>query len=98
MNFDVLACAILDFVKIKQVPSRVARCAGGIFAYQNSQFGYFEGLGMENVGIHILWPFGIFYSHLVNFMAIGYIYGHLVYFSHFSVLFNEKYGNTGTQR
>jgi hypothetical protein len=36
---------------------------------------------------YILWPFGIFYGHLVYFMAIWYIlwplgifYGHLVYF------------------
>jgi hypothetical protein len=33
-----------------------------------------EHLAMEDVGIHILWPFGIFYSNLVYFMAIWYIF------------------------
>jgi hypothetical protein len=29
---------------------------------------------------YILWPFGIFYGHLVYFMAIWYIFPVLVYF------------------
>jgi hypothetical protein len=44
---------------------------------------------------YTLWPFGIFYGHLVYFMAIWYIlwpfgvfYGHLVYFcGHFGIVF-----------
>jgi hypothetical protein len=57
----------------------------------------------------ILWPFGIFYGHLVYFMGIWYIlwafgifYGHfgifcvnLVYFSCFGMFYREKSGNTG---
>jgi hypothetical protein len=42
---------------------------------------------------YILWPFGIFYGHLVYFMAIWYIlwpfgifYGHLVYLWPFGIL------------
>jgi hypothetical protein len=42
---------------------------------------------MEDFGICILWPFGIFYGHLVYFMPIWNIlcsfsifYAHLVYF------------------
>jgi hypothetical protein len=30
-----------------------------------------EGLVLEDVGRYILWLFGIFYSELVNVMAIG---------------------------
>jgi hypothetical protein len=59
---------------------------------------------------YILWPFGIFYGHLVYFMAIWYIlwpfgifYGHLVYFlviwyifSRFGMLYQEKSGNPGS--
>jgi hypothetical protein len=43
---------------------------------------------------------GIFYGHLVHFMAIGYILwhfgiicGHLVYFPRFGLLYYEKSGN-----
>jgi hypothetical protein len=43
-----------------------------------------EGLGLENVGMYILWPFGIFYGYLEYFLAIWKIslqfeifYGHL---------------------
>jgi hypothetical protein len=42
-----------------------------------------EGIGMEHFTAiwYSLWPFGIFYGHLVNFMAIWYVLcGHLVYF------------------
>jgi hypothetical protein len=39
-----------------------------------SLFGYIlEGLGMENVGTYIVWTFGIFFCHLMNFMGIWYI-------------------------
>jgi hypothetical protein len=45
---------------------------------------------------------GIFYDHLVYFMAIGNIYGHLVYFvviwydfPRFGILDQEKSGNPG---
>jgi hypothetical protein len=51
----------------------------GMFSDQKSQIVYIlESLGLENVGTYtyimviwyILWPFGIFYGHLVYFMAI----------------------------
>jgi hypothetical protein len=44
---------------------------------------------------YILWPFGILYDHLVYFMAIWYIFGHLVYFPRIGMLPQEKYGNPG---
>jgi hypothetical protein len=48
-------------------------------------------------------PFGQFYGHLVNFMAIWYILwhfgkhicGHLVHFSRFGIFNHEKSGNPG---
>jgi hypothetical protein len=42
---------------------------------------------MENVGI--------FYGHFKHFTAVGYIhiYGQLVYFSRFGMLYQEKSGN-----
>jgi hypothetical protein len=43
----------------------------GFFSNQKSQFGNnFEDLGMQNVGIHILWPFGIFDSDMVYLTAV----------------------------
>jgi hypothetical protein len=33
---------------------------------------------MENVGLHILWPFGIFCEHSVYFVAIWYILGTVI--------------------
>jgi hypothetical protein len=45
---------------------------------------------------YVLWPFGIFYGHLVNFMAIWYIlwpfgifYGHLVYLWPFGIFYGH---------
>jgi hypothetical protein len=35
--------------------------------------------GLENVGVSYVLSFGIFYSHLVYFVAIWYFLGHLVY-------------------
>jgi hypothetical protein len=41
--------------------------------YKKSKFGQiFDGLGMEQVGIHILGPFGTYYIYFVH------LYGHLV--------------------
>jgi hypothetical protein len=65
----------------------------GLFSNQKSRFGKtLEGLAMENVGI--------FYIHLVYFMAIGNIVwpfgifcGNLVYKSPFGILDQEKSGN-----
>jgi hypothetical protein len=37
---------------------------------------------MDDVGIHILWHFGL-------------LYGYLVYFPRFGMLYQEKSGNTG---
>jgi hypothetical protein len=42
---------------------------------------------------YILWPFGIFYGHLVYFMAIGVLYGHLVFFHRFGMVYQEVSGN-----
>jgi purine-cytosine permease-like protein len=48
---------------------------------------------------YILWPFGLFYIHLVYYVAILYIlwlFGiFLVYFLSFGMLHNEKSGNPG---
>jgi hypothetical protein len=48
----------------------------------------------------MLLPFGLFYGHLLNFVAIWYIawligivYGHLVYFPRFGMLYKKKSGN-----
>jgi hypothetical protein len=39
-------------------------CQMVYFQTKNSPFGYiWEDLGMENIVIHIFWPFGIFYNH-----------------------------------
>jgi hypothetical protein len=56
-----------------------------IFSYQKSQFGHIlDGLGMENVGILYILSFGIFHSHLVNFLSSLPIFcGQLVYFCPF---------------
>jgi hypothetical protein len=64
-----------------------------LFSNQKSQFGsILEDLAMEGVGI--------FYDHLSYFTAIWCmfwpfhtIYGHLVYFSRFGMLYQEKSGN-----
>jgi hypothetical protein len=45
---------------------------------------------MEKVGIPILWPFGIFYSHLVYFMNIWECCGNSVYFSPFWYIASRK--------
>jgi hypothetical protein len=45
---------------------------------------------MEDVG-SILSPFGLFYGQLVYF-------SHLVYFSRFGILYQEKSGNPGPVR
>jgi hypothetical protein len=34
---------------------------------------FLEGLAMEDVSIHNLWPFGSIYGHLVYFVATWYI-------------------------
>jgi hypothetical protein len=48
---------------------RIAGLPDGLFSNQNPNFGYIlEGLEMEIVGIHILWPVGLF-------TAIWYILG-----------------------
>jgi hypothetical protein len=43
---------------------------------------------MEIVGIHILWPVGLFYGHLVYFGFAWYI------FPHFGMLYKETSGKT----
>jgi hypothetical protein len=45
---------------------------------------------MEDVGIHILWPFGLRYGHLV-FTVIWYIYPVLVL-----CMYHKKSGNPDT--
>jgi hypothetical protein len=45
-----------------------------LFSNQKSRFGkILEGLAMEDDGIPILLPFGLFYGHFVYFVAIWYI-------------------------
>jgi hypothetical protein len=41
-------------------------------------------------GIHILYPFGKVYGHLVCFWHVGVICGHLVYFPLFGMLYQEN--------
>jgi hypothetical protein len=48
-----------------------------------------EVLGIENVGIHIVWPIGIFDSHLLHFVVIWYI------FPCFGMFYVDKSGNPG---
>jgi hypothetical protein len=63
----------------------------GLFSNQKSQFGKnSQGLRLENIDIFyghleysmpiwkILWPFGIFYYHLAQFVFIWYIFSVLV--------------------
>jgi hypothetical protein len=46
----------------------------GIFSKQKSQFGQIlEGLAMEDVGICMLWLFGLLYGYWGYFMGIWYI-------------------------
>jgi hypothetical protein len=45
----------------------------------------------------ILWPFGLFYGHLINYVTIWYILWLLVYFSRFGMLLKEKSGNPGQE-
>jgi hypothetical protein len=74
------------------------------FAYQKSKFGYIlEGFGLENFGI--LWPFELFYDHLVYVCIscpFGTLYGPSVYFVaiwfiffRFGTLNGDKSGNPG---
>jgi hypothetical protein len=42
---------------------------------------------------YILWPFGIFYYHLVYYVVIWYVFTVLVYFYGFGTLYQEKFGN-----
>jgi hypothetical protein len=71
-----------------------------LFSNQKSQFGK-KILGPQ-IGKcwYILWPFGIFYGHMVYFMTIWYIlwpFGtfcvNLVHFSGFGIKHQEKSGN-----
>jgi hypothetical protein len=89
----------------RQERSRVARWY--IFKPKIPSWVILEGLAMEDVG-NIIWPFGLFYDHMVYFMAIWcilwlfdtfmstwYIFVSLVYFSRFGMLCQEKSGNPG---
>jgi hypothetical protein len=49
-------------------------------------------------GIGILWPFGLFYGHLVYLRPLGIFCGHLVNVSRFGMLYQEKSGNPGQER
>jgi hypothetical protein len=65
----------------------------GLFSDQKSKFGYIlVGLRLKNVYIGILWPFGIFLWRL------GIFYDHLVHFSGFGIMYQEKSGNSGGER
>jgi hypothetical protein len=70
----------------------------GLFSNQKSQFGKIsEGISINNLGI--------FYDHFVYFTAIGNILwpvgtfcAHLVRFSGFGIMFQEKSGNPGRKQ
>jgi hypothetical protein len=49
---------------------------------------------MKNLGL-FLWPFGICYCRLVNFIVIWYFCGRLVSFPLFGILHQEKSGTPG---
>jgi hypothetical protein len=52
--------------------SMVSGLPDGIFSNKESTFEQiWVGLRKKKVGVCILWPFGIYYGHLVYFMAIG---------------------------
>jgi hypothetical protein len=55
---------------------------------------FFPNVKFPNVA-PILWPFGLFYGHSVDVMAISIFYGHLVYLSRFGMLYQDKSGNPG---
>jgi hypothetical protein len=59
----------LTYFSLVITPSFTYRGSGlpdGSFSNQKSQFGsILEGLATVDVGIHILWPFGKCYDHLV---------------------------------
>jgi hypothetical protein len=59
--------------QLKNWAEKRAGLPDGIFSNQKSQFGYvLERFRKEKVG-SILWPFGVYYGHLVHFVAIWYI-------------------------
>jgi hypothetical protein len=64
--------------------------------FSNPKFGkIFVGFEMEIVGIFnvplvFLRPFGIFYGHLVYFRFVWYIFSILVYFLHIFGMFTKK--------
>jgi hypothetical protein len=51
------------------------------------------GVSCNGKCLYIVCPFGQFSGHLVYFMALWYIYGHLVYFPRFGILWHDKSGN-----
>jgi hypothetical protein len=54
---------------------------------------------MEDVGIPIIRPFGLFHGYLVYFVAIWHILLLFIciYFSRFGMLYQEKSGNPAAQ-
>jgi hypothetical protein len=54
----------------------------GIFSNQKSPLGkILEGLGMEEVGKYILWPFGIYYGQIGTFYVHSLMYWQFGIFS-----------------
>jgi hypothetical protein len=75
----------------------------GLFSNQKSQFrSILEDPAMEDVGMYIIWPFGLFCGHLVYFAAIWVSFKAIWYkFSRFGIFFlfwyvvPTKSGNPG---
>jgi hypothetical protein len=59
----------------------------GLFSNQKSQIGVNFGGPLNGKCWYILWPFGIFYGRLVQYVVISYIFPNLV------CLDQEKSGN-----
>jgi hypothetical protein len=68
----------------------------GLFSKQKSKFGkILEGLAMKDVGVCILWPFGIFYRYIYGIFYIHWVYLLVIWciFYRFGMLWRDKSGN-----
>jgi hypothetical protein len=61
-----------NFLRITDPMMR--RRQGCQMEYLHTKTPIWENLGIKNVGIFYIWPFGTFYEHLVYFMNIWFIF------------------------
>jgi hypothetical protein len=70
------------------------RLPDGLSSYQKSQFGYFLRV-LEWKMLVFLWPFDIYYGHMLYFMAVWYsLFSFGIYFPFWNV-WTKKSGNPG---